>query len=141
MKILICGLPGSGKSTLAEPLAQLLNGVWVNADEVRTHYDDWDFSIEGRIRQAERMSYIADGIIMAGKIAVADFIAPTEKIRKIYNPNYVVWMDTIDNSGFPDTDAIFEPPTHVNYHVSKWFDDTHNQLMEIVSNWMKRNEI
>lgn len=141
MKILICGLPGSGKSTLAEPLAQLLNGVWVNADEVRTHYDDWDFSIEGRIRQAERMSYIADGIVMTGKIAVADFIAPTEKIRKIYNPNYVVWMDTIDNSGFPDTDAIFEPPTHVNYHVSKWFDDTHNQLMEIVSNWMKRNEI
>ena len=54
MKILICGLPGSGKSTLAEPLSRLLDGVWINADEVRTHYDDWDFSIEGRIRQAEK---------------------------------------------------------------------------------------
>lgn len=141
MKILICGLPGSGKSTLAEPLSRLLDGVWINADEVRTHYDDWDFSIEGRIRQAERMSYIADGVVMAGKIAIADFIAPTEKMREIYDPNYLVWIDTIDNSGFPDTDAMFEPPTHVNYHVSKWFDDTHTQLMEIVSNWMKRNEI
>jgi adenylylsulfate kinase len=141
MKILICGLPGSGKSTLAEPLSRLLNGVWINADEVRTHYDDWDFSIEGRIRQAERMSYIADGVVMAGKIAIADFIAPTEKMREIYDPNYLVWIDTIDNSGFPDTDAMFEPPSNPNYHVSKWFDDTHTQLLEIVSNWMKRNEI
>ena len=35
MKILICGLPGSGKSTLAEPFAKLINGVWINADQVR----------------------------------------------------------------------------------------------------------
>ena len=33
------------------------------------------------------MSYIADGVVMAGKIAIADFIAPTEKMREIYDPN------------------------------------------------------
>jgi adenylylsulfate kinase len=56
-KILLFGLPGSGKSTLAEQLAKLLNGVWLNADEIRKEYNDWDFSMEGRIRQANRMRW------------------------------------------------------------------------------------
>ena len=60
MKILICGLPGSGKSTLAEPFARLINGIWINADQVREQYKDWDFSPEGRIRQAQRMKYLSD---------------------------------------------------------------------------------
>ena len=45
MRILICGLPGSGKTTLAEPFAELINGIWINADKVRTRYDDQDFTV------------------------------------------------------------------------------------------------
>ena len=60
MKILICGLPGSGKTTLAKCLSAKLNADWFNADEVRATYDDWDFSESGRIRQAKRMSTLAD---------------------------------------------------------------------------------
>ena len=70
MKILICGLPGSGKTTLAKPLANLLGGIWINADAIREKYNDWDFSPEGRLRQAQRMRYLADGVELAGKIAV-----------------------------------------------------------------------
>ena len=77
MKILIMGLPGSGKTTLAKPFAELIGGVWINADQIRERYNDWDFSIDGRIRQAQRMRYLADGIELAGKIVVADFICPT----------------------------------------------------------------
>ena len=73
MKILICGLPGSGKTTLAEPLAELLGAVWINADQVRTKYDDWDFTPEGRIRQAQRMRYLLDGVVMAGKVAAVSY--------------------------------------------------------------------
>ena len=72
MKILIYGLPGSGKTTLAKPFAQLINGVHLNADAVREKYKDWDFSPEGRIRQAQRMRHLADGVVSAGGIAVAD---------------------------------------------------------------------
>ena len=36
MKILIFGLPGSGKSTIAKPFAELVGGVHINADVVRT---------------------------------------------------------------------------------------------------------
>ena len=91
MKILIFGLPGSGKTTLAKPFAELIGGIHINADVVRTSYDDWDFSPEGRIRQAQRMRHLADGVVMAGKIAVADFVCPTEKARAEFNPDYSVW--------------------------------------------------
>jgi len=100
MKILICGLPGSGKSTLAEPFAELIGGVWLNADKVRESYNDWDFSLEGRIRQAQRMRYLADGVVKAGKIAVADFICPTKKARDEFGADYIVWMDTIKEGRF-----------------------------------------
>ena len=50
--ILIMGLPGSGKTTLASELVSLLKAKWLNADEVRKEANDWDFSEEGRKRQA-----------------------------------------------------------------------------------------
>ena len=136
MKILICGLPGSGKSTLAEPFAKLINGVWINADQVREQYNDWDFSPEGRIRQAQRMRYISDGVVRAGGIAVADFVCPTDEAREQFDADYTVWMDTIKKGRFEDTNTMFQKPTNVNYHVSAWFNDTHAQLLEVVQNYM-----
>ena len=53
------GLPGSGKTTLATELVPLLNAEWLNADKVRAEYNDWDFSEEGRVRQANRMRDLA----------------------------------------------------------------------------------
>jgi len=137
MKILIMGLPGSGKSTLAEPFAQLVNGVWLNADAVRKEYNDWDFTPEGRVRQAQRMRYLADGVVRAGRIAVADFVCPTEQARAEFASNYVVWMDTIREGRFEDTNRMFVPPSHVDYHVSEWFNDTHRQLFDVFSHYMK----
>ena len=137
MKILIFGLPGSGKSTLAEPFAKLIGGVWLNADEVRDTYDDWDFTLDGRMRQAHRMRYLADGVVLAGKIAVADFVCPTEESRRAFAPDFTVWMDTIKEGRFEDTNKLFETPSYCHYHVSEWFDDTHKQLAEVVQKYME----
>lgn len=136
-KILIMGLPGSGKSTLAEPFAKMLGGVWLNADQVRSEYNDWDFSPEGRIRQAMRMRYLADGVVKAGRIAVADFVCPTQQAREEFAADYIVWMDTIKSGRFEDTNKMFEPPTHFDYHVSAWFDDTHKQLFDVFTAYHK----
>lgn len=142
MKILICGLPGSGKSTLAEPFADLIGGIWINADKVREKYNDWDFTPEGRIRQAQRMKHLADGICMAGEIAVADFVCPTKKAREEFDADYIVWMDTIKEGRFEDTNKMFEPleKGEYNYHVADWFQDTHAQLVEVVKNYIDKTK-
>ena len=136
MKILIFGLPGSGKTTLAKPFAELLGGVHINADVVRTSYDDWDFTPEGRMRQAMRMKFLADGVVMAGKIAVADFVCPTEVARTEFNPDFTVWMDTIKQGRFEDTNKMFQPPVAFNYHVAEWFSDTHIQLAKVMERYI-----
>ena len=136
MKILIFGLPGSGKSTLAEPFAKIIGGIWINADAVRKQYDDWDFSKKGRVRQAQRMRHLADGVVMAGKVAVADFVCPTYITRLEFDADYTVWMDTIDKSTFEDTNTMFEKPTTVDYHVSQWFNNTPEALLPVVNRFM-----
>jgi len=139
MKILICGLPGSGKTTLAEPFAKLIGAVHLNADAVRSEYDDWDFSPEGRMRQAQRMKYLADGVVKAGKHVVADFVAPTKKAREEFGADFIIWMDTIKEGRFEDTNKMFEPLTdqEYDYHVSEWFDDTHLQLLSVIAKFIQ----
>ena len=141
MKILIFGLPGSGKTTLAKPFAELIGGIHINADVVRKKYDDWDFTPEGRVRQAQRMRHLADGVVLAGKIAVADFICPTLEARKQFDPDYTVWMDTIKQGRYEDTNKMFQVPTKFDYHVAEWFTDTHQQLSEVVMNYMEKKNV
>lgn len=140
MKVLIFGLPGSGKTSLAEPFAKEIGGVWINADTIRKKYNDWDFSTEGRERQAFRMSMIADGVVAAGRIAVCDFVCPTEETRKKFGADFTVWMDTIKEGRFEDTNKIFETPVDVDYRVAEWFDNTHETLMLAVNRYQKWRE-
>jgi adenylylsulfate kinase len=137
MKILIMGLPGSGKSTLAKPFANLIGGIWLNADDIRKEYNDWDFSPEGRVRQAMRMRYLSDGVVKAGKIAIADFVCPTEVARAEFAADFTVWMDTIKQGRFEDTNKMFQKPKQFNYHVSEWFTDTHEQLAKVVTKYIE----
>ena len=130
-KILVMGLPGSGKSHLAKILASSLGGVWVNADAIRTEYDDWDFTSEGRMRQAMRMKFISDGINKAGKVAIADFICPTESSRKEFGADFTIWMDTIKEGRFEDTNKMFEPPKKFDYKIENWVTDIKELLYKI----------
>jgi len=139
VRILIFGLPGSGKSTLAKPFAQEIGAIHLEADKIREEYNDWDFSYEGRVRQALRMRHLSDGIIKAGKIAVADFICPTVQAREQFDAHYTIWMDTIKEGRYADTNIMFEPPKEVNYHVSKWFNDTPVQLADVLKRFKAKN--
>jgi len=102
------GLPGSGKTTLAKALVERLEAEWFNADEVRTIYDDWDFSTEGRIRQARRLRFLADN--RTHKHVVVDFIAALKEQRQIFKADFTIWMDTITEGRYDDTNKAFDPP-------------------------------
>ena len=118
MKILIMGLPGSGKTTLAQMMAPRLNAVWLNADEVRKEANDWDFSEDGRRRQSLRMRSLAEGAVGDNRTVVADFVCPTKKTREHFGADYTVWMDTIEEGRFEDTNKMFEEPTEYNTRVT-----------------------
>ena len=116
-KILIMGLPGSGKTTLAKKIVTIFKAKWLNADEIRKKYNDWDFSFKGRIRQAKRLSKLADQLRKNGHTVVTDFVCPTPELRKIFKPDYLIWMDTIKKGRFEDTNQLFVPPQEFNFRV------------------------
>ena len=123
-KILIMGLPGSGKTTLASKLVPLLNAKWINNDKVRTDANDWDFSEEGRTRQAKRMAALAEKHKQEGNYVVCDFICPTPKARELFNADYTIWMDTIDTGRFDDTNAMFVKPKKFDFKVTTFDAET-----------------
>ena len=116
--ILIMGLPGSGKTTLANELAPLINAKRINADEVRKEANDWDFSEEGRSRQSKRMADLAKKSNEDGSYVVADFICPTPEARKLFPSDYIIWVDTIKEGRFDDTNKMFVKPEKFDYHVT-----------------------
>ncbi len=118
-KILVLGLPGAGKTTLTRELAPLLSAVVFNGDDVRAHLSrDLGFSLEDRIEQARRMGWLCDQVAKAGGTAIADFVCPTEETRQAFGPAFTIWLDRIEAGRFPDTNALFTPPTRSDVRVT-----------------------
>ena len=135
MKILIMGLPGSGKTYLAARLQPLLKAAWYNADNVREMANDWDFSDEGRSRQSMRMKSLADFEKSHGRVVICDFVCPTENTRNNFAADIIIWVDTISEGRFEDTNKIFEPPVKFDFHIKERNDTNHEMIAkEILKN-------
>ena len=112
------GLPGAGKTTLANELAPMIDARRLNADEVRKAANDWDFSEEGRKWQAKRMASLALKLKDQNNYVVADFICPTPEARNLFPADYIIWVDTIREGRFDDTNKMFVKPDKFDFHVT-----------------------
>jgi hypothetical protein len=147
------GLPGSGKTYLAEALKKYLEThatradfgemmpitgfnaavTWFNADDVRRKYNDWDFSKEGRIRQSLRMLEFA--LASNTEYVICDFVAPLVEMRNNFKADWTIWMDTIDEGRFEDTNRAFTPPEVYDFRVTekdceKWAEFIGTHIIE-----------
>lgn len=134
--LLLMGLPGSGKTTFALKIQAEFNnrGVlvnWFNADEVRKKFDDWDFSEEGRMRQAQRMRDLCNE--SDTEINMVDMVAPLPEMRTTLDADWLIWMHTIEEGRFEDTNKAFVAPDikQVNMKFPKW--GTERDAQDIVS--------
>jgi phosphopantetheine adenylyltransferase len=135
-RILIMGLPGAGKTYMAEALKRYLEEHssffrsdaetesqsharvdWFNADEVRKKFNDWDFSREGRIRQSLRMLDFA--LECRGDFVICDFVAPLAEMRNNFKADWVIWMDTIKQGRYEDTNQAFVPPVVYDFRINE----------------------
>ena len=139
--ILIFGLPGSGKTTLANKLSKKLDCRLLNADQVREEFNDWDFSDEGRLRQAYRMKELAKK--ENGQYVILDFVCPRRDYRKIISPQISIFMNTISKGMYKDTNNIFEKPEkkeNVNFIINDYESDKFAQMIAsnlITFDWRK----
>lgn len=135
IKILVMGLPGAGKTYFAERLQQHLGKEhceWFNADAVRKQFNDWDFTTEGRIRQSARMRELADQ--STKQYVICDFVAPLSEMRSNFDADWTVWLDTIDEGRFEDTNRAFISPDYYDFRITEkhaefWKDFVGNKII------------
>ena len=49
---------------------------------------------------------------------VADFICPTPEARNLFPADYIIWVDTIREGRFDDTNKMFVKPDKFDFHVT-----------------------
>lgn len=131
--ILVYGLPGSGKTTFATKLKNMLGdrAIHFNGDNFRKFYNDWDFSEEGRRRQAERMRNAALNAQQEGKHAILDFVCPKEEYRDLIDPDYRIHMKCTPVREFSDTTAMFEDSKHLFTWKIEDYDDSDRSVIDL----------
>ena len=95
---------------------------------------DWDFSDDGRTRQSLRMKNLADFETSHNRFVICDFVCPTEETRNIFDPDILIWLDTIKEGRFEDTNKIFEEPSDCDFKIEEWNETNHVTIAEELKN-------
>ena len=71
------------------------------------------------------MKTFADFEKSNGRMVICDFVCPTKETRANFDADITIWMDTIDEGRFEDTNKIFQKPESVTYHIKEWNEKNH----------------
>ena len=96
------------------------------------------------------MRTFADFEVKNGRWVICDFVAPTKKSREIFDPHYIIWLDTIEqgrvvsekinelkniknlpfdvnllatSKAFDETTKIFDPPEKTDKQIKSFLND------------------
>lgn len=124
-------MPGSGKTTLATSISDRINAIHLNADYVRsTINSDLGFTVNDRIEHARRLGEMAKMLSNQGLDVVVDFICPTMETRAAFGkPEICIWMDTITEGRFEDTNKLWEQPSEFDYRFTTYDSDSQTDLI------------
>ena len=76
------------------------------------------------------MASIANHEKYHDRTVICDFVCPTMETRSIFEADITIWLDTIEKGRFEDTNALFEPPEKVDFHITEWNDHNHIEVAE-----------
>jgi adenylylsulfate kinase len=130
MIIQIIGQAGTGKTALATALADRINAIHINADEVRAGLNkDLGFTLEDRIENARRLGELAR--LLKNQIVIVDFICPTKETREAFGkPDILIWVNRLQEGRFKDTNKIWEDPIEYDLLINL------GQTVDMEVNWV-----
>lgn len=138
MKILIMGLSNAGKTTLAKKISAKTGWPIINGDDVRNTTGNHDYSFAGRVLQALHMKHMSktSQYYSASEHVLYDFICPTKHTRSLFDPDFVVYVNTLNPCPYEDTVEMFDPPSRGEWdvrvlsHDDRWVDFIIDKILD-----------
>ena len=85
------------------------------------------------------MRDLAQILLAKGKFVVADFVCPTPETRKDFDADYIIWIDTIKEGRFNDTNKMFIKPEKFFFKVTSknadfWAQEILKKIKDDINN-------
>ena len=80
------------------------------------------------------MKTLADFEVACGRTVICDFVAPVQAAREQFDADKIIWIDTIKEGRFEDTNKMFEAPERFDTHIKFYLSD---EQIETFANTIK----
>ena len=72
--------------------------------------------------KVEKDNSIVKRCIQSPGMGICDFVCPKNDFQRNFPCDYIIWMDTISEGRFEDTNKMFEKPIEYDLRIKEWID-------------------